>query len=509
MQSVCESPEPLQAVATLFQLLNQEGVRYCQWKSTHGLARALAGHTDFDLLVDRSHSRRFKEILYQCDFKPFVSHPSRQFPAIEDYLGFDEASGRLIHLHIHYRVVLGEEHVKNYYLPLETDLLNQTRYQWDIKVPAPELEVMVLAQRALLKYRDRDALRDILGFGRTGGLPQPVLGEFDYLLAQTSIDRVARALERQACWISPGVILEFLATIREAPRAGWRLLRLRRRVRRALAPYQRHSRLRAGVANFWIELTKQWPFDRVLRRLMPGRDKHKTPVAGGLMVAFIGADGAGKSTIIKHIVKWLSWRLVVRTYYMGSSQPSIRTRVWKGAADLAQIAHAGCRRVFGERNAVTRLVEAPRRLFENLRCLGDAHDRHRRYRAARRRAAQGSIVIFDRYPLEAVRIFNRSIDGPRIAARNNGHMGWLAQRLAAAEERIYRDIPPPEHVFVLHVSPDVSQARKPEHKRELIEAKSLAIKQISGAEFDLTDINADRPLEDILIQIKSTLWRLL
>ncbi len=509
MQSVSEPSKALQAAVALFRRLNDEDIRYCQWKSTHGLPKALAGQTDFDLLVDRSHSRRFKEILYQCNFKPFVSHPSRQFPAIEDYLGCDEANGRLIHLHIHYRVILGEEHVKNYYLPLEQRILNSTRLQGDIRVPAPELEVIILALRALLKYRDRDALRDILGLGRTGGLPRAALEELDELLAQTSLDQVACALKQQARVISPEVILKFLRTVRESPRDGRTLAHLRNQVRRELAPYQRHGRLHAGAANFWIELGRQWPFDRIRRRLLPGRDKHKTPVVGGMMIAFIGADGAGKSTIIKHIVKWLSWRLVVRTYYMGSSRPSLGTRVLAGAADLAQLAHASCRRLFGARSAVARLAEGLQRLFENLRSLGDARDRYRRYLDARRRAAQGTIVIFDRYPLEAVRIFNRTIDGPRIAARSNGHMGPLARRLAAAEERIYRAILPPEHVFVLHVSPDVSQTRKPGHKRELIEVKSRAIKQIARDGFDLTDIDADRPLEAIVLEVKSALWRLL
>jgi thymidylate kinase len=177
--------------------------------------------------------------------------------------------------------------------------------------------------------------------------------------------------------------------------------------------------------------------------------------------------------------------------------------------DVAQIARAGCRRLFGERSAPTRLAARAEQFCDYLRYLGDARDRYRHYLAGQRKAAQGAIAIFDRYPLEAVRIFNRTIDGPRIAARGNGHMGWLAQRLAAAEERIYRAIPPPEHVFVLHVSPDVSQARKPEHKRELIEAKSLAIKQIVRDGFDLTDIDADRPIDEILLRIQSILWRLI
>src|SRR5690606_36018144 len=129
------------------------------------------------------------------------------------------------------------------------------------------------------------------------------------------------------------------------PRDAAALLRLRGQARRDLAPYGLRSQWRAGLANMWIGLGKQWPLSRV-RRLLPKGDRHKTLDSGGLVLAVVGADGAGKSTLIKHIAKWLSWRLVVRTFYMGSSRPSAGTRLWKAAGDLAMLARAGCRRLF-------------------------------------------------------------------------------------------------------------------------------------------------------------------
>ena len=171
--------------------------------------------------------------------------------------------------------------------------------------------------------------------------------------------------------------------------------------------------------------------------------------------------------------------------------------------------HAGCRRIFGETSVVTRLVGGPTRLGEYLRYLTEGHDRYSRYLSSRRKAAQGSIVIYDRYPLNAVQIFNRAMDGPRIAAKANGHMGAAARTFAHLEDTTYRKILPAEHVFVLHVSPDVSQSRKPEHKRVLIEAKSQAIKQVERDKFSVIDIDADQPLDQVLLEIKSALWRLL
>ncbi|HWQ16143.1 MAG TPA: hypothetical protein VNL77_25305 [Roseiflexaceae bacterium] len=504
-----ETAATLGVVARLFKQLNDQGVRYCHWKSTHGLPRALRGKTDLDLLVGRGDARRFKAVLYQLDFKPLVSDPSRQFPAIEDYLGFDPATGDLVHLHVHYRLVLGEQYVKNYVLPLEQAFLDNTRLQWGVKVPAPELEIAVLALRVLLKYRNQDALRDALGLGRRGGIPPALLDELAYLLAQTSRDEIDRALRRHITCVSPELIQAFLDTIRDAPRDGRALLRLRGRARRELAPYRRYGWLRSRAAYLQGMITRQWPFDRIMRRIAPGLEKRKRPASGGLGLAFVGADGAGKSTIIAQITKWLGWRLDVRTYYLGASRPSLVTRALKGVSGLAGLAHAGCRRLFGAGSAPARLAAWPRDLLKHLRYLAEGRDRYRRYLASRREAAQGTIVVYDRYPLEAVRVFNRTVDGPRIAASSEGPLGPLSRRLAQIEERMYRKIRPPEHVFVLHVSPDVSQARKPEHARELIEAKSRAIETIAREDLDLIDVDADRPVDEVLLQIKTALWRLL
>jgi thymidylate kinase len=499
----------LPIVVLLFQELNDQAIRYCHWKSTHSLPRAMSGKTDLDLLIERGDSRRFKGLLYQLDFKPFVSDPSRQFPAIEDYLGFDEQTGGLVHLHIHYRLVLGEQYVKNYYLPLEQPFLDQTCLRWGVKVPAAELEVIVLTLRALLKYRNQDATRDHLGLGNASGIPPAILGEFEYLLSQTNMEQIGRALREHVTFVSPELVCTFLRTIRETPRDGRTLARLRDQVRRELAPYQRYGWLRARLSYLRGMFTHQWPFDRIVRRIAPDLDKRKRPVMGGLTLAFVGADGAGKSTIIKHITKWLSWRLDVRAYYLGTSKPSPVTKLLKATADAAQLGYAGCRRLFGEQSGLTRIADRPRRLFQSLRYLSEARDRYRRYVASRHKAAQGTIIVYDRYPLEAMRIFNRTVDGPRIAATNIERLGPVTGALARAEERMYKKILPPEQLFLLHVSPEVSQQRKPGHKRELLEAKCRAIEEIARDGLNIFNVDAEQPLEQVLLQIKTSLWRLL
>jgi thymidylate kinase len=504
--SIAEGAAPLQVLARLFERLNEHGIRYCHWKSTHALPKAMSGRTDLDLLVDRDDSGHFKSILHQLDYKPFLSHPHRQFPAIEDYLGFDAQTGRIVHLHIHYRLVLGEQFVKNYYLPLERTYLNHTRmHALGLLIPAAELELIVLALRALLKYRDRDVLADLLRLGRRPSIPKAILNELQALRAQTSADRLRDALAHEIKLVSPELIFKILDTLERAPRAGWTLARLRRQVRRELAPYQRYSRLRAQQMYFRIALKRQWPLTRFVDQSL----KRKNPIAGGLTIAFVGPDGSGKSTVVKHIRRWLAWRVNVRPLYMGTTQPSRGTRMVKMFGRLPQVLYAACRRVFGRNSLPARMADGPRRLFEYLRYLAEARDRLKRFRSGQQAAARGAIAIYDRYPLAAVQIMNHSMDGPRIASSSGARMGWVARAFARVEERMYRQILPPEHLFALQIRPEVSLARKPEHRRAAIEAKSQAMAQVMRADANVIVIDAEQPLEQVLLQIKSALWRLL
>jgi hypothetical protein len=95
------------------------------------------------------------------------------------------------------------------------------------------------------------------------------------------------------------------------------------------------------------------------------------------------------------------------------------------------------------------------------------------------------------------------------AALGNGHQDPLSAALARLEARIYRGILPPEHVFALRVSPAVSQARKPEHDSARIAAKSQAILGMGRKGLRVTEIDADQPLNQVLLQIKAAIWRLL
>lgn len=495
---------PLSVLLHFFDCLNEQKIRYCQWKSTGSLPRALRGKTDFDLLVDREHAQRFRNALTGCDFRPAVSHARRQFPAIEDYLGFDRRTGRLAHLHLHYQLVMGQEFVKNYYLPLERAFLENTQWCGSVRVPLPELEIIVLVLRALVKYRDRDIVRDVLRLGATGGLPQTTLDEIRHLRTLTTDEQILCAVERHVPFVAPELVDEFLDTVQHAPRSGSTLYRLRRSVRDELKPYRRFGAW-GETRTYWKAMLEQMPpLNRFSRE-----ERRKIPTSGGLTLAFVGADGAGKSTVVQELARWLGWRLNVQTLYMGTTRPSAATKIARAIATIAAIPHAASRRAFGKQNPLTQLTGELEQWSVYARCLSEGRDRYNRYCVGRRKAARGNIVIFDRYPLQHVLISGRSMDGPRIASMNSGHPRGITKKTAAIEERMYKRILPPDQLFVLQVSAAVSQARKPDHDHERIQAKSRALAELQDADQSVVSIDAGQPLEDVLLQIKTKVWSLI
>src|SRR5690625_595400 len=95
----------------LIKQLNEKNIRYCHWKSNEHLIPGLQGKTDLDILVHKKDYPLLIEVMAILKIKR-VQEAKTKIPDMEDWLGFCEETGVLIHLHVHYSLITGKKNVK-------------------------------------------------------------------------------------------------------------------------------------------------------------------------------------------------------------------------------------------------------------------------------------------------------------------------------------------------------------------------------------------------------------
>lgn len=464
----------------LFEALDREGIRHCHFKSNLRLDRGLAGETDLDLLVAPADRARFTSLVRTLGFRGLRNPPGKRVPGLEDYLGLDAESGGLSHLHVHYRLVVGPQHAKSYALPMEELILANLIRRLGVPVPCPEIELLVLILRAILKLDPRALRRR--GSGVDELFPSDILEEFDELCATSNETRFTNLLSRAALPLGARDLLDFAHGVCRREVDVDRLRGLRERVLRALRPHRWSSPAR--------DLAQR------LARARGALGGKKSLARQGASFALVGPDGSGKSTLVRALHRWLAWKLAARSVYLGLPKQSRTYRVLRRAEKVLQRLEKGRKgRLLGGLWA---------RGGEYARCgrwLHSARCRRRRHRQIRRLVRRGVIVIADRYPLAELRRDDFSVDGPRIRAE----FGDRHRLLAALEERCYEAIGRPSCVFVLRASSAELERRKPDLPPEVATRKVPLFASIAPAP-GLSIVDADRPYEKVLLEIKREIW---
>ncbi len=486
----------------LFRRLHNADIRYCHWKSNEHLDVSLDGRTDVDALFDRRAIVPLTRILGEANFKRFVVKPGRGYPGIEDYVGFDSSTGALTHLHVHYQLTLGEKFLKGHRLPWEERYLSSRVWDADheIYIADPHLELTTLVVRAVMKLRWRDAGLEAMGtpFVR-GGMLRELRWLADRVDRARLLDVASELVGERAATLLPAMV--------DARQPSTGQLRLFGRWAR---PRLREYRL-FGTADAVRQMSaREWGvvWWKVRNWFLGAPTKStRTLPHGGLSVAILGADGAGKSTLTGAIAQWLSREVAVVTTYGGSGKGSATwpRRLLQGIA-------ASRRRLAGRRasgNGPQRSVPdetSPGRVLGRLLWVWSlVRERRRRARESRRAKGLGMVVLSDRFPQSQFPGLN---DGPRLS-RWLEDRSWLRRWAARHEQAGFRlvELSPPDLVLKLHVSPEVASRRKPETPPHQVRSGIDMVRQLRFPETTkVVDLDAEQPPATVLLEAKRHLW---
>ena len=488
------SDSTLGLVRDLCQHLEEQRVEYCHWKSNDALDRSANGENDLDLLIRRAHQSAFGEIVHRLGFKRVRVPHYREMPGVLDYYGYDEESGRLVHLHAHYQLVIGDDRTKNYRIPLEDPLLDSSARGELFRTPAPELEFVVFVVRMILKHSVWEAILE--GAGQLSAAERHELGHLQSRLDPAKLDD---ALAHCAPLLGRTLFDSCVEALQ--PGAAW--------WRRAQCGAHLQHRLRAQARRSYpIDLTlKAWRRLALAVRRRTGRMTRGRFEGGGAMIAILGSDGSGKTTAIESLESWLAPVFEVRRIHLGRPRWSLATVIVRGIVKLG--------RTLGFYSYVTtasvryaRPGEAP--VLPGypvlLRELCAGRDRRITFSRARRFANAGGLVICDRFPTSQITM----MDGPQIEhlvapeARTK-----IVDQLIARERRYYEAINPPDCTVVLRLDPELAVARKAEDDASSVRARAGEIWKRDWSGQLACVVDASRPRAEVLSIAKSIIWRAL
>ena len=193
-------------------------------------------------------------------------------------------------------------------------------------------------------------------------------------------------------------------------------------------------------------------FAKAGRRMGYACQLGKTLPRGSMMIAFVGSDGSGKTTLTRDIEKWLRYKLDAHAFYMGSGDGGVGSfdilcRSTKGLLGSAGIQKKGKRDYRDKTKAIgffSKLVQLPQLVVmrHKLRLL----------RLARRMLQKGSVIITDRYPQSQ---FYGISDGPKL--QNGRSFLWAAR----AELKLYEEASRlgPDLLLKLSIDPQTAHRR--------------------------------------------------
>jgi len=419
-------------------------------------------------------------------FKESLIPKVEELPGVRDYYGCDQNTGRLVHVHAHFQLILGNDLSKNYRLPLEQAYLESSAQRGLFRVPSPEFELVVLVIRMVLKHSTWDSM-----LMRHGQLSKSERSELDDLSTEENLSRAETLLHHL-----PGLnrsLFDLCLQSLLPDCSYWTRVRAGEQLQKVLQTCARFPKWPDIILKFSRRI-----WQPILRRGFKYAPKNRF-ANGGLFIAIVGGDGAGKTTVIDELNEWLSGKFEVKKLHMGKPDWSWVTTVIRGILKIGTL---------------LRLYPFEGDVYEEslqshgypwfIRAVCTARDRYLTYIQARRFSSNGGLVLCDRYSFPGF----MKMDGPQCeqAANSLKKINWFLKFLVDQEKFYYQKIQLPDLLIVLKVDPEIAVQRKVEETETSVRARSTEVWCLDWEKLSAFTINANRSKEEALSQVKALVW---
>jgi ribose 1,5-bisphosphokinase PhnN len=235
------------------------------------------------------------------------------------------------------------------------------------------------------------------------------------------------------------------------------------------------------------------------------------PQAGGAVIAFVGPEATGKSTLLAEIRNWLGEHFAVDQIHAGKPRSTFLTtlpnllvpalRYMLPAHRSSQIESSYI--ISGQSHTSQEVYPF---LFA-LRSVLLAYDRRALLTRAFARASNGSILLSDRYPS----LSYGAPDSPQLQqvaiSRNRYPIRHL---LARIEKRLYQEIPPPDLVVSLKAPVEVAllrnKSRGKEEPEDYVRRRHAQSSNMDFGNAPVCEIITNQALDKTVLEIKNAIW---
>ncbi len=504
---------------SLFERWEAAGIPYSHFKSNTHLDDSFLRKGDFDVLVQSHKLYAAEEIILSLGGKRFNSFYYGRYPGVDNWLLFDSATGDIKHLHLHCQLCSGKSGVKDYVIPWADYILEHTVRdpQFDIAITDPNVEILLLLLRTIIKSKAKDARKARLG---TYKPHKDLQEEWDDLHSRVDfgeVDRHIAALfpEEDRAAVSELVRLPRLTS------KGYRTMNAI--ARRYLRPHRRMSGFAAACASLREKYAVKLAW-KLKGRKIGHRPIKKTATSCGAIIAFVGVDGSGKSTTTGEIEKWLRHKIDCRRYYMGEGDGDVplRARLFKKLLRKMKGAGSAPKKSSGGSgsggSSAPKAAPRPKKSLKNyvgtvLRGTVISDIQKHNYKKIiqmNKYRTEGGISLLDRFPQLECEGKN---DGPKIAGVCSLYLDRPVFRRFLRREQKHLGIVKtikPDIVFRLNITAEESMRRKPEQVDiEEFRGKLRDLESITFQNARIIDIDAAQPYDAELLEIKAAIWKYL
>lgn len=491
----------LKSIRVMLDAFESNNIQYCHWKSNEHLLSALAGDTDLDMLFLPEQRAELEIILNECGLKRFRATPFMQYNAIEDFLGFDKETVKIWHLHIHYRMTIGEKHLKGYTVtPWGYQILeNRIWSKEGLYTSCFEDEFILFLVRNSMKLRWRDFSHKI---GECDA------AEIAWLKKRINLNKLNYHVHQ---FLGEEAANEIVLLAGENLFLKNQLNHLHSLLRKDLKQFTGYSR----ISSWWKRSKREihWLIGAIIRQagLNDSRPNRRYSPSGGCVVAFIGCDGAGKSTTIEYVRKEFGKKIDVRTIYLGSGDGS-SSLLRKPMSLIAKkiggrgIGHSLEKNYANKENGYKK-IPYKAILYTIAKVIWAytlANEKKKKILKITKARNNGILVLVDRYPQTE---FPGYSDGPLLSKYLENKSVFLYQ-IAKREMNIYKSayINPPDLTLKLMVPTEIAIARKPEMTIEEIDKKKVAVMKMNLSRNSLI-IDTSITMIESLRYVMDAIWK--